>query len=114
MLRVNVPRSRLTDNTAHAVLRVVRELVLNSVRHGGATKVWIAGAIDDGRAKFSVRDNGSGFDPARAPGPAQGHFGLRGIHERLAGFGGTLEIDSRPGAGTAVTVTLQMNKEQTT
>lgn len=112
MLRVNVPRSRLTDNTAHAVLRVVRELVLNSVRHGGATKVWIAGAIDDGRAKFSVRDNGSGFDPATAPSFAQGHYGLLGIRERIESLEGEFTIESAPGVGTKATISIPpINKD---
>lgn len=112
-VRFNVPRDRLSETAVQAILRIVCELVVNAVRHGRATEIRIAGETHDNVIRLSVRDNGSGFDPARAPGPAQGHFGLRGIHERLAGFGGTLEIDSRPGAGTAVTVTLQMNKEQT-
>ncbi len=112
-VRFNVPRDRLSETTVQAILRIVCELVANAVRHGRATEIRIAGETHDDVIRLSVRDNGAGFDPARAPGPAQGHFGLRGIHERLAGFGGTLEIDSRPGAGTAVTVTLQMNREQT-
>ncbi|MCR5750507.1 MAG: sensor histidine kinase, partial [Kiritimatiellae bacterium] len=106
ILRVNVPRSRLTDNTAHAVLRVVRELVLNGVRHGGATKVWIAGAIDDGRAKFSVRDNGSGFDPATAPSFAEGHYGLLGIRERIESLEGEFTIESAPGEGAKATISI--------
>jgi len=105
-LRVNVPRSRLTDNTAHAVLRVVRELVLNGVHHGGATKVWIAGAIDDGRAKFSVRDNGSGFDPATAPSFAEGHYGLLGIRERIESLEGEFTIESAPGKGAKATFSI--------
>ena len=112
VLRVNVPRSRLTDNTAHAVLRVVRELVLNGVRHGGATKVWIAGAIDDGRAKFSVRDNGSGFDPATAPSFAQGHYGLLGIRERIESLEGEFTIESAPGEGAKATISIPpINKD---
>ena len=105
-LRVNVPRSRLTDNTAHAVLRVVRELVLNAVRHGGATRIWIAGAIDNGRAKFSVRDNGSGFDPATAPSFAEGHYGLLGIRERIESLGGEFTIESAPGEGAKATISI--------
>ncbi len=112
ILRVNVPRARLTDNTAHAVLRVVRELVLNGVRHGGATKVWIAGAIDNGRAKFSVRDNGSGFDPAAAPSFAQGHYGLLGIRERIESLEGEFTIESAPGKGAKATISIPpINKD---
>lgn len=51
-----------------------------------------AGTVDDGRLHFSVSDNGSGFDPKRHPGPHEGHFGLAGIRERLAGMEGELSM----------------------
>lgn len=41
-VRFNVPRSRFTDNTAHAILRIIRELAANAVRHGNATEIKIA------------------------------------------------------------------------
>ena len=107
-VRFNVPRELFTDNTAHAVLKIIRELTVNAVRHGDAATVWIAGAIDGDRLVFSVRDDGRGFDPASAPGVANGHFGLQGIAERLARFDGALKIDSAPGRGAKVTVTLPL------
>jgi signal transduction histidine kinase len=113
-IRFDVPRERLSESTAEAILRMVRELVSNAVRHGGATEIRIAGECRDGTIRFSVRDNGDGFDPATAPGPLQGHFGLRGIRERLTRFGGTLEVESRRGSGAKVTATLKMKNEWTT
>jgi signal transduction histidine kinase len=47
-----------------------------------------------------------GYVVAAADGPAQGHFGLQGMRERIAGLGGTFSVESRPGAGTAVTATV--------
>ena len=47
-IRFNVPRKRLSDNTAHALMRIVRELTTNAVRHGGARLIRIAGALDNG------------------------------------------------------------------
>jgi len=111
-VRFNVPRECLSETTLHSLLRIARELVVNAVRHGQASEIRIAGELKDDILRFSVRDNGSGFDPATAPGPALGHFGLRGIRERLAEFDGTLEIDSRPGAETKFTVTLKIGDER--
>ena len=102
--RFNVPRSKFSDNTAHAVLCIVRELVLNALRHGRATDIRVAGSHDADAIRFSVRDNGAGFTPDDCPGVLQGHFGLQGIRERVAKLGGRMEIDSAPGRGTQVTV----------
>ena len=107
-VRFNVPRARISDNTAHALMRIVRELAVNAVRHGHATAVRIAGAIEDGHLLFSVADNGCGFDPEKRPGIAEGHFGLQGIAERIRRFNGRLTIESAPGKGTRVAVSLRM------
>ena len=99
-VRVLVPRTRLSDSTAHAVLRILRELAANAVRHGKAKHVRIAGELAKGIMRFSVRDDGCGFAADRCPGPDQGHFGLDGIRERIKHLGGTFSIESSPGDGT--------------
>ena len=110
-IRFSVPRERISDNTAHAILRIVRELCTNAIRHGHATKIWIAGSIDGDKMRFSVRDNGCGFDPATAPGFAEGHYGLVGISERVETFEGIFDIVSSPGNGCKATITFNMPKE---
>ena len=99
-------RAQLSDTTAHAVLNIARELTVNAVRHGHARHVRIAGELKDGRVRFSVRDDGCGFDPSKAPGPTDGHFGLQGVRERINRLGGTLHIACAPGGGTDVTVVI--------
>ena len=113
-IRFNVSRERLSDNTAHAILRIVRELATNAVRHGHATQIRIAGAIEDGRLLFSVSDNGGGFDPQTAPGIRQGHFGLQGIRDRIDGFEGDFVLDSSPGKGTKATIAIRLKSSQMT
>ena len=106
-VRFNVPRDRFTDTTAHAVLCIIRELVLNAVRHGGATRILVAGSVEDGTFMFSVKDNGRGFDPKSAPGPRDGHYGLLGIQERVEAFEGEFDVESAPGEGCKATITLR-------
>ena len=101
-VRFNVPRTRLSDNTAHALLRIIRELVVNALRHGGATSIKVAGCLDGETLRFSVTDNGCGFDPDDHPGVMEGHFGLQGVEERLGQIGGTLKIESEPGKGARI------------
>jgi len=107
-VRFNVPRERLSDNTAHTILRIIRELVTNAVRHGAATAIKIAGSIEGDRLLFSVRDNGTGFDSATSPGMAQGHFGLQGIRDRIDVLEGDMSIDTAPGKGTKVTISINI------
>ena len=105
-VRFNVPRARLSDNTAHALLRVIRELVVNAIRHGNASSVRVAGTIDRGKLLCSVTDDGRGFDPDTAPGVLQGHFGLQGIQERIDEIGGEFSIRSSSDKGTKATISI--------
>lgn len=109
-VRLDVARARLDDTAAHALLCVIRELVSNALRHGRADDVRVAGCRDGGLLRVSVRDNGCGFDPRRRPGPAEGHFGLTGVRDRLRRLKGTVEIRSAPGRGTRVTVALPISR----
>ncbi len=105
-VRFNVPRGRVSEPTVHAILKIVRELVVNAIRHGHATHVRVAGERTGDLIRFAVTDDGRGFDAARAPGPAQGHFGLQGVRERAAERDGTVTVTSCPGGGTRVLITL--------
>ena len=103
-LRFQVARSVMDDSQAHTILSVVRELVSNAIHHGRATAVRVAGAVQysgetaesasDRRILLSVRDNGTGFDPESAAGPATGHFGLTGVRDRINRCGGEFRIKS--------------------
>ena len=113
VVRFNVPRERLADDTAHVHLRIIRELVLNSIRHGRAKTVRIAGCIEGDRLLFSVSDDGCGFDPGDHPGIRDGHFGLQGIRERINHFGGDMSVESEIGKGAKVSISLSMNEVET-
>lgn len=106
-VKLNLLRSHISDSTFHALLCIIRELVINAVRHGAATQIDIRGEMTASTLKITVRDNGRGFDPTSRPGPDEGHFGLLGIQERLDRLGGTLDISSAPGRGAAFTITIE-------
>ena len=110
-IRFNVLRSRISDVTAHALLRIIRELVANAVHHGHATRIRIAGEIENERLRFSVSDNGEGFDPESCPGSATGHFGLDGIRERVDAFEGEFSLETAPGKGTRATIVIGTTKQ---
>lgn len=108
-VRFNVPRSLFTDNSAHALMRIIRELTLNAIRHGKAKSVKIAGSVENGVLRFSVRDDGSGFDPDNCPGLRDGHFGLQGVRERIKKFNGEMSIESRSGTGTRIALSFVLH-----
>ena len=106
-IRFSGRRDLINDTTAHAVLNILRELVSNATIHGKADAVSIAGEARLGTIRFSVSDNGTGFDPAHRPGQDEGHFGIDGIQERLESLSGRMDIRSSAGNGTYVRITIQ-------
>ena len=105
-LRFPVNRADISDSTAHAAVSITRELVSNAIYHGRPGIISIAGTLEGDTLKFSVSDDGDGFDVDHAPGPRDGHFGLSGIRERVRKLGGTFVVKSTPGNGTKATITL--------
>ena len=103
---VDIPRERISDQTLHVVLLMIRELVVNAIRHGSARHVKVCGSLEDGSLHLSVSDDGTGFDPEDRPGFKDGHFGLHGISERVERLSGRLSIDSAPGRGTRVDIAI--------
>ena len=88
-----------------------RELALNGIRHGHATRIGVAGCMEDGHLLFSVADNGVGFDLNNHPDVPQGHYGIQGVRERLRQLGGKIEYESEPGSGTRVKVDVPIADE---
>lgn len=111
-VRFDVDRELFSDTTALSILRIIRELAVNAVRHGKATSVKVAGCIEDGRLLFSVTDNGCGFDSEHAPGVEAGHFGLQGVAERTERLNGELTIHSTPGKGTKALVSIVLRQQK--
>jgi len=86
------------------LLAIAREALSNVARHARATRAAIEVRAAAGGYRVTVADNGVGFLARRILGP--GHQGLRNMRERAAGLGGELEIESAPGRGTRIIVTV--------
>jgi signal transduction histidine kinase len=82
------------------LLRICQESLQNILKHSEAQKVNIRMEYGEGVVRLSIQDDGKGFDPDSAS--PQGHFGLIGIRERAAELGAELMIQSRPGQGTLI------------
>ncbi|MGA2351145.1 MAG: two-component regulator propeller domain-containing protein [Terracidiphilus sp.] len=85
---------------AHELMMVSREAVFNAILHGHAKRVEVNLSFADGSLSLAIKDDGEGFDATEAF--SEGHFGLRGMQERIHRFEGKFEIDSRPHQGTCV------------
>ncbi|MDF5754883.1 GAF domain-containing sensor histidine kinase [Spongiactinospora sp. TRM90649] len=84
-----------------AVLRVAQEALHNALRHARAARVTVRLTESCGTLVLDVCDDGDGFDVESAPGRGQG-LGLASMQERAQAVGGTVDIRSRPDAGTTV------------
>jgi signal transduction histidine kinase len=94
--------TRLEPEVEGTIYRLVQEALSNTAKHAETNEATVRITERDGQVSIEVRDEGSGFntkDPRRG-------FGLLGMRERLELTGGSLEVDSRPGAGTRVSATL--------
>ena len=94
--------SRLAREVEEGVYRLVQECLANVTKHAAASRVEVSVRESAESVDVVVRDDGRGFDVAS---PSEG-FGLVGMRERVALAGGTMAIDTAPGAGTAVRLSL--------
>ncbi len=97
---------RLKPELEIALFRIVQEAINNIAHHANAQRVQLAFEFSDAHVQVSVADDGCGFDPTRVLDPSGRGFGLLGMQERATLAEGTVSIESEPGHGTRVVVTL--------
>jgi signal transduction histidine kinase len=104
---------RLPPGVETALFRAVQEAITNIVRHARAESVLIQGAIKPQSVIIEIEDDGQGFDPASISTAAvDGRgLGLAGIRERVELLGGKAQIESSPGHGTRVVLTVPIGGE---
>jgi PAS domain S-box-containing protein len=96
------------------LFRSVQEAVTNALKHAGAGRVIIRLTRRAGEVSLAVEDDGRGFmpPPDLSVLAQEQHFGLIGLAERAELMGGTCMVNSQPGRGTAVLVTLPLEARE--
>ncbi|HEU4682996.1 MAG TPA: PAS domain S-box protein [Nitrospira sp.] len=108
---VTVPpddRIRLPEEQAVLLFQSVRELLMNSFKHGRSGEAFVTMTRKDKQLRIEVRDQGQGFasNDASTAEIGSSHFGLFSIRERMRALGGSFRIESKPGHGTTAVLSL--------
>ena len=98
-LEAQLGNERLPADVETALYRIVQEALTNVVKHANAHNVSIVLTRRDGSVSALVEDDGRGFSPDKTPGDG---LGLTGMRERMSLLGGSLRIESAPGAGSTL------------
>jgi signal transduction histidine kinase len=106
-LNVRVTADETSDDLPEehktCIYRLAQEALNNAARHASARNIRVAVKTDPGLVRFSVQDDGTGFDKRVVRG-----LGLLGMEERVRRLGGKLWIDSQPGRGTTISAELPL------
>lgn len=86
----------------------LREGVINAVRHSRASELRLSLGQDPGACRALLIDNGVGFDVAAVEGGS--HYGLRAMRERIERLGGCFSIQTAPGKGTHISMTIPLRQ----
>jgi two-component system sensor histidine kinase DegS len=115
-IRVSMDLAQLPDGSLDieqklAVFRIVQQALRNVSQHSGASEVAIRATRRESLVELSIEDNGRGFNVLGVTSsyPRRG-VGLAGMQERAKAIGGRVEIDSKPGHGTHITLSIPTDR----
>lgn len=100
-----VPR-KLPAVTEHNLLRITQEALANALKHSGAKKITVALSYEPSQVQLRLHDDGNGFDLLAVGQASGGHFGLLDMRERAEKIGGHFTLNSKPGIGTEILITI--------
>jgi ligand-binding sensor domain-containing protein/signal transduction histidine kinase len=103
----------LPPQVENNLLRIGQEAVNNAVRHAQARTITVNLDFDVRGVRLSVKDDGRGFDRQSQANGSNGHFGLVSMRERAEEMGGSVQINSSPGEGSEVAVSIPVKEEIT-
>ncbi len=103
---------RLSPEIETAVYRITQEALTNVARHARAHQVSVRLDVDRGELRLHVEDDGVGIPSGHRPGANGGGVGLIGIRERVRALGGTMKLDSAPGARLEVRLPLPADRAE--
>ena len=100
--------THVPPGVASHLFRIAQEAVTNALKHAYAQRIEIILAFTQQTVELRVTDDGRGFDTAAAP--SNGQFGVRGLRERARALGAEIRLDSQPGSGTRVRLTVPASR----
>ncbi len=98
--RLGIEEQQIDEPLKLVLYRIFQEALTNAVRHASAKDIRVVLSANEGSLELTVEDNGTGFDMQE--GMAKCNYGLRNMQDRAELKGGTLRIETAPGAGTRV------------
>ncbi|MGC6404845.1 nitrate/nitrite two-component system sensor histidine kinase NarQ [Bisgaard Taxon 45] len=110
-VQCSLPSQSFSAKQLVHILQIVRESVLNAIKHSKGHRIDIIAHInEDGEYEFIVRDDGIGIPSLEEP---EGHYGLNIMHERATQLNADLHIANRTSGGTEMKLTLHQNRNLT-
>jgi len=110
-MKVNGLPRRLRQHVHDELYAIAREALFNASRYAGASRIELELDYSSDSLMVRIADNGRGLDEkVAASGQRPGHWGLVGMRERASCIGATMEIASKPDAGTTITVDVPAKK----
>lgn len=108
-LRIEGSEDGYSKQALMSLFRAAQEGLTNMQKHAGASAAKVELQFGEDCATLCLRDNGQGFEPeslATLRAGREGSYGLQGVRERLELVGGSMQLESRPGEGTCLCVTV--------
>lgn len=99
LLECDVDAIPVPEDLGRDLFNTIKESLHNIEKYAQANQAWLSIKRNDGTVRIEVRDDGRGFNPSLV---SADRYGLRGVRERLALYGGEVDITSAPGEGTVV------------
>ncbi len=102
----DLPAVPLPPDIRHNIFLIVKEALTNALKHAGAREVQVQARASNHKLEILVQDNGKGFDPATLVEDRRN--GLGNMRRRAESIGGKLDVQSAPGKGTTVKLSVDL------
>jgi signal transduction histidine kinase len=104
-----VPPHMLSAEARHNLFLIVKESMNNALKYSGASEIWLRLGVTESSFSISIEDNGRGFDVEKN---ATSGNGMKNLKKRALDMGGRLNLTSKPGQGTRISVTVDLKGRQ--
>jgi len=109
-LRLEADLPALLPEAESGIYRIAQEGINNMLRHSSCRRGEVGLSLREGSLELVIRDDGVGFDPDEVASGAAGALGLAGMRERAEYLGGELKVESSPGRGATVRLSVPLER----